>query len=98
MADEKIDDELQERVGTIPEHVLLSANKGMAGLRNAKIAVAIKNMKVGTSLIYTEKEFLSIFGKNGKASLTTSLKRLGVSKPQVHISNNKVYVFNRGEV
>lgn len=98
MVNEKIADDLQDRIGETPEHVLLTANKGTAGIRNAKIAVALKNMKSGTSIIYTEKEFLSTFGKNGKASLTTSLKRLGVPKPAVHIANGKVYVFNRGEV
>ena len=98
MVDEKIADELQDRIGVVPEHVLLTANKGQAGVRNAKIAVALKNMKQGTSIIYTEKEFLSIFGKNGKTSLTASLKKLGIKKPAVHVANNKVYVFNRGEV
>jgi len=98
MVDEIIDDELQERMGTTPQHILISANRGLAGVRNAKIAVALKNMKVGTSIIYTEKEFVSIFGKNGRASLTSSLKRMGVNKPSVSFNNNKVYVFNRGEV
>ena len=98
MVDEKIDEELMERMGTTPEHVVLSANKSDAGVRNAKIAVALKNMKTGTSIIYTEKEFVGIFGKNGRAGLTSALKKFGVNKPSVHIGNGKVYVFNRGDV
>ena len=98
MADVKIDEELQDRVVTTPEHVLLAHNKGNAGIRNAKIAVALKNMKTGTSLVYTEKEFLGIFGKNGRASLVAALGKAGVSKPAVHIDNGKVHVFSSGEV
>ena len=98
MVNEKIADELQDRIGETPEHIQMVANKGKAGVRNAKIAVALKNMKSGTSIIYTEKEFYTIFGKNGKTSLINSLKKNGIKKPAIHISNEKVYVFNRSEV
>lgn len=98
MVDNKIDDDLQDRIGVVPEHVMMIANKGKAGVRNAKIAVALNSMKSGNSIIYSEKEFLSTFGKNGKATLVSALKKLNVSKPAVHTDNGKVYVFSRGEV
>jgi len=98
--DNKIPEDMLERVAVLPEHVRLHSGRQGKGAIYAKIATTLNHIKTGESLVYSDEEFNKVFG--GKPwnlnNLRISLKGLGIKKPGIHKDNGKVWIFNRTEV
>lgn len=87
-----IDAEMSARIKKLPEFLKSIPEHGSKNKEYHKVLGAMNNLKADDCIPYTAAEFLEKFGKYGKNSLGTFLKKNGIAKPRIIEDNGIFYI------
>jgi hypothetical protein len=88
---------LSNKIEEIPEGILRGHLRESSAKR-LMVLESLKVMEAGKGIVFSEEEFTSNFGKHGKISLVTYLRKNGLKKAGITKMNGRVYVYLRSKV